>query len=308
MLNKKSRYLLITILVFLSIAFDQISKIWVRNNFESYSEKSIIGDVFTLIKVENTGAFLGMGSELSEIPRILLLIILPVIVLISITLYTYIDKSLDKLSIIGFSLIIGGGIANIFDRIVFGSVTDFLYINLGGIFKTGIFNIADLSVTTGMILLSLVVILYVASGGLRAVAYVDTMQCILLAGGIIVLGVITLSYLGGFSNLIEGIAVLSQADTKLTKEGYSHYVAIPGMIQFVDAGSKAIGGPWTGIMILTYMFALMGIQSAPAFTMWAFSNQSPKPFAPQQVWASAFGIGAILFVFTAVQGLSLIHI
>tara|TARA_B000000475_G_scaffold146127_1_gene117640 strand:+ start:153 stop:641 length:489 start_codon:yes stop_codon:yes gene_type:complete len=153
MLNKKSRYLLITMLVFLSIAFDQISKIWVRNNFESYSEKSIIGDVFTLIKVENTGAFLGMGSELSEIPRILLLIILPVIVLISITLYTYIDKSLDKLSIIGFSLIIGGGIANIFDRIVFGSVTDFLYINLGGIFKTGIFNIADLSVTTGMILI-----------------------------------------------------------------------------------------------------------------------------------------------------------
>ena len=153
MLNKKSRYLLITILVFLSIAFDQISKIWVRNNFESYSEKSIIGDVFTLIKVENTGAFLGMGSELSEIPRVLLLIILPVIVLISITLYTYIDKSLDKLSIIGFSLIIGGGIANIFDRIVFGSVTDFLYINLGGIFKTGIFNIADLSVTTGMIII-----------------------------------------------------------------------------------------------------------------------------------------------------------
>ena len=153
MLNKKSRYLLITILVFLSIAFDQISKIWVRNNFESYSEKSIVGDVFTLIKVENTGAFLGMGSELSEIPRILLLIILPVIVLISITLYTYIDKKLDKLSIIGFSLIIGGGIANIFDRIVFGSVTDFLYINLGGIFKTGIFNIADLSVTTGMILI-----------------------------------------------------------------------------------------------------------------------------------------------------------
>ena len=145
--------MLITILVFLSIALDQISKIWVRNNFENYSEKSIIGDVFTLIKVENTGAFLGMGSELSEIPRILLLIILPVIVLISITLYTYIDKSLDKLSIIGFSLIIGGGIANIFDRIVFGSVTDFLYINLGGIFKTGIFNIADLSVTTGMIII-----------------------------------------------------------------------------------------------------------------------------------------------------------
>jgi len=153
MLNKKVRHILITLIVLLSISIDQISKIWVRNNFESYNETSIIGDIFTLIKVENTGAFLGMGSELSEIPRVFLLIILPVVVLISITIYTYIDKTLDKISIIGFSLIIGGGVANIFDRIVYGSVTDFLYINLGGIFKTGIFNIADLSVTTGMILI-----------------------------------------------------------------------------------------------------------------------------------------------------------
>ena len=153
MINKRKRNILITIIVLLSIASDQISKVWVRNNFESYIEKSIIGDVFTLIKVENTGAFLGMGSELSETLRVLLLIVLPVIVLVSISIYTYIDKSLDKNSIIGFSLIIGGGIGNIFDRIVYGSVTDFLYLNFGGIMKTGIFNIADLSVTTGMILI-----------------------------------------------------------------------------------------------------------------------------------------------------------
>ena len=152
-MTKKFRYILISTIVSVSIALDQFSKVWVRSNFENYSEKNLIGEIFTLIKVENTGAFLGMGSELSEIPRILLLIVLPVVVLISITIYTYIEKTLDKISIIGFSLIIGGGIANIFDRIVYGSVTDFLYINLGGIFKTGIFNIADLSVTTGMILI-----------------------------------------------------------------------------------------------------------------------------------------------------------
>jgi signal peptidase II len=152
-MTKKFRYILISTIVTVSIALDQFSKVWVRSNFENYSEKNLIGEIFTLIKVENTGAFLGMGSELSEIPRILLLIVLPVVVLISITIYTYIEKTLDKISIIGFSLIIGGGIANIFDRIVYGSVTDFLYINLGGVFKTGIFNIADLSVTTGMILI-----------------------------------------------------------------------------------------------------------------------------------------------------------
>ncbi len=160
-----------------------------------------------------------------------------------------------------------------------------------------------LGVNVGMWLLSAVVLIYVASGGLRAVAYVDTVQCLLLAGGIIALGIISLASIGGFGNLIDGIVALSENDTKLTPDGYSHYIAIPGVIQFVDSGAKAVGGPWTGIMVLTYMFALMGIQSAPAFTMWSFSNKSPEPFAPQQVWASSLGIGGILFIFTAIQGI-----
>ncbi len=160
-----------------------------------------------------------------------------------------------------------------------------------------------LGVEAGMWLLSAVVFIYVASGGLRAVAYVDTVQCVLLAAGIVAIGVIALDAVGGFTRLNEGIAALAQIDTKRTPDGYSHYIAIPGVIQFVSGASKTTGGAWTGLMVLTYMFALMGIHSAPAFTMWAFSNSSPKPFAPQQVWASSFGIGFILFVFTAFQGL-----
>ena len=60
---------------------------------------------------------------------------------------------LDKKSIVGFSCIAGGGIANVYDRFMYGSVTDFLFMDFGGVFKTGVFNIADLSVTTGMVLL-----------------------------------------------------------------------------------------------------------------------------------------------------------
>jgi len=160
-----------------------------------------------------------------------------------------------------------------------------------------------LSVEVGMWMLSLVVIIYVASGGLRAVAYVDTMQAILLAFGIVAIGLIALNFVGGFERLNEGIAALASMDEKRTPDDYSHYIAIPGVIQFVSNGPSATGGAWTGIMILTYMFALMGIQSAPAFSMWAFSNNDPTPFAPQQVWASAFGIGLIMMVFTAFQGL-----
>ncbi len=161
-----------------------------------------------------------------------------------------------------------------------------------------------LGVNVGMWLLSAVVIIYVASGGLRAVAYVDTLQAILLAFGIVAIGFIALNYVGGFEKLNEGIAALSAIDEKRTPADYSHYIAIPGVIQFVSNGPSATGGAWTGVMILTYMFALMGIQSAPAFSMWAFSNNDPKPFAPQQVWASSFAIGLIMMVFTAIQGMS----
>jgi Na+/proline symporter len=165
----------------------------------------------------------------------------------------------------------------------------------------------------GMWLLSIVVLVYVASGGLRAVAYVDTMQCILLAMGIVITGVIALNAIGGWEALNAGMAKLGQ--TTIGKWGttkgygggdYNAYLAVPGVIQWTAGLGKQtpVGGLWTGIMILTYMFALMGIQSAPAFTMWSFSNTNPKPFAPQQVWASSFGIGLILFFFTAFQGMS----
>ena len=162
--------------------------------------------------------------------------------------------------------------------------------------------------TFGMWLLSLVVLIYVASGGLRAVAYVDTVQCILLALGIVITGIIALNIAGGWGALNAGFAELAKTDIGkwgTTPDGYNAYFAIPGVIQFTAGLGKETptGGLWTGIMCLTYMFALMGIQSAPAFTMWAFGNQSPKPFAPQQVWASSFCIGFILFFFTAFQGM-----
>ena len=87
----------------------------------------------------------------------------------------------------------------------------------------------------------------------------------------------------------------------ITPLGVTNKVAVPGVIQFVPAGAMAKGGTWTGVMILTYMFALMGIHSSPAFSMWAFANKNPKPFPLQQVWASTLGIGFALIIFTTLQ-------
>ena len=175
-----------------------------------------------------------------------------------------------------------------------------------------LFNVLSdglVTVTAGTWILSAVVLIYVASGGLRAVAYVDTLQCVLLAFGIVAVGFIAYDLVGGWTALNQGLAKV--ALVKGTKwgvtpgDGYSAYLAIPGVIQFTAGLGKEtpVGGLWTGVMVLTYMFALMGIHSAPAFSMWSFSNKDPRPFAPQQVWASSFGIGAILFFFTAAQGM-----
>lgn len=153
-LSRRSQLILLTIIF--TIATDQITKLLVRAYVLPSEKSEIIGSYFTLHNVENTGAFLGMGSDLSPILKLILLLILPIFVLGYVTIHIFKDKSLDNLSLFAFASIIGGGIANVFDRVTYGSVTDFFHIDLGGVFRTGIFNMADLSVTTGMIILLLV--------------------------------------------------------------------------------------------------------------------------------------------------------
>lgn len=156
-LSRRTLFILLTIGI--TIAVDQITKFIVKANIALRTETDpgeiipIIGDYFKLYNVNNEGAFLGMGSDLENPWRIILLLILPVAVLGLVTWHIFKDKSLNNWSLFAFASIIGGGIANVFDRFAYGYVTDFFHIDLGGVFRTGIFNMADLSVTTGMIIL-----------------------------------------------------------------------------------------------------------------------------------------------------------
>lgn len=147
--------------------------------------------------------------------------------------------------------------------------------------------VTGIPVMEGSILLAAVVVFYVAAGGLRSIAAVDALQAILLVAGIITLGVFVLFALGGWPALSQQLHSL---DPK--------YLQIPGVMKFT-AGQQI----WTGTMILTYMFSLMGIQASPAFTMWSFSNKNPRPFPWQQAIASTFVVGFALFFFTAIQGM-----
>ena len=148
-----SRQVGVILLIVFNIAIDQISKVVVRNTIDPTERIKVIGDFFQMMNVENTGAFLGMGSDMNPTLKLIFLLIIPVIVLGYLVYYILTNKELDKLSVIALSCIAGGGIANVFDRIAFGSVTDFFYLYLNDTLRTGIFNVADMSVSFGMIIL-----------------------------------------------------------------------------------------------------------------------------------------------------------
>ncbi len=151
------RVLLILSLVTLNIGCDQYSKSVVREKIEYNELIEVFSDHVILTKVENSGAFLGMGSSMHPILRKIFLLIIPALALIILLFSILIKTGLDKGIIVGLSFIIGGGIGNLFDRIVYGTVTDFLHIDFGFI-GSGIFNMADVSVMVGTILILLYMI------------------------------------------------------------------------------------------------------------------------------------------------------
>lgn len=153
-ITRSLRMILIFGLILMNIGCDQVSKSVARTHIDATERISVIGEYMILLKAENKGAFLGFLSSMENpILKVILLIILPIAVLLLILRMIIINKDLDKYMIIGLCCIVGGGIGNLYDRILYQSVTDFMHIDLGGIFKTGIFNMADVSVMLGSALL-----------------------------------------------------------------------------------------------------------------------------------------------------------
>jgi len=144
--------LVILMILITNIGCDQISKNIVRHHIGYNQRIGLLHNYMTLTKVENTGAFLSMGRSLPRVINLLLLIILPLVALAVALVYLFLKNNLSSYRIAGICFIIGGGLGNIYDRIFHGSVTDFLHIDFV-LFQTGIFNMADVSIMTGMFIL-----------------------------------------------------------------------------------------------------------------------------------------------------------
>jgi len=149
-IKRKHRTFLILIVVFFNICIDQFSKLLVRNLIIEGETIKVIKDNLLFIRAENTGAALGLGGNLPSNLKTIYLQILPIIVLLYF-LKTIITKTeISKITVLGLSLAIGGALGNIIDRVSFESVTDFIQVDFG-VFKTGIFNIGDISIVLGVL-------------------------------------------------------------------------------------------------------------------------------------------------------------
>jgi signal peptidase II len=148
------RTLVIILLLVVNIGCDQGTKAIIRHKFEYYDVVSYLHNHLTITRVENPGAFLGMGDTLQGPMRNVLLNILPLLAVLFGLYYIFTKTNLNRTTLVAVILIVGGGIGNIYDRIMHGTVTDFLHINFV-IFQTGIFNVADMSIMAGTFMILL---------------------------------------------------------------------------------------------------------------------------------------------------------
>lgn len=149
------------------IGLDQWTKVLAERFLAGRGAIRVLGDFVVLVFAQNTGAFLAMGSGLSEPLRIAGLIVVPSVILAAAIVFFCAKQEPTVRSLAILCLLSGGGFGNIIDRIFKGKVTDFLNFGIGKL-RTGVMNVADLYILALVIILVLGILLEkrkAASGG-----------------------------------------------------------------------------------------------------------------------------------------------
>lgn len=146
------RYALVFGLMAVSIGIDRWTKGLAVQYLQGRPLREVAGEFFQLVFVENQGAFLSFGAGLPDAVRFIALTILPSLLLVGLLLYTLFSSRLNTWQIIAFSLICGGGMSNLYDRILEGKVVDFMIMAAGPL-RTGVFNTADVCIMIGLFMM-----------------------------------------------------------------------------------------------------------------------------------------------------------
>ncbi len=154
-MKKFKKILLIYLAVFCLVGCDYSTKRIAKNELKDRPAQSYLGGNLQLHYAENSGGMLGTGDNLSEGMRFIVFRVFIAVMLSLLFIYIITAKARNRLLFIALILILSGGLGNLIDRILnHGKVVDFIIMGIGNT-HTGIFNIADFYVTTGVILIIL---------------------------------------------------------------------------------------------------------------------------------------------------------
>jgi len=148
---KKAGRLLALVLVLMTIGCDRVTKHLAVTHLADSSPHSYLADTVRLEYAENSGAFLSIGSSLPDWLRTAVLQVGVGLALIAMVVLA-LRQRWRGLALLGASLTFAGGMSNLVDRIARDRVVDFLNVGIGSL-RTGIFNVADVAVLFGIILI-----------------------------------------------------------------------------------------------------------------------------------------------------------
>ena len=155
---------------------------------------------------------------------------------------------------------------------------------------------------SGAILIGAIISIYLSTGGIKSIIYIDAMQFLLIIFGIFCIGFMTYDLVGGWDLLNESLSRIASLKGSLfnIKENYNSYLSIPGTIKTVQLINENLSynGIWTSSMILTFVLGLTGIQMSPNISMLTYASKDTGYFGAQQIWFSGFLMGFILIFFS----------
>jgi signal peptidase II len=148
----KNKYIWSGSIVGIVLVLDQVTKYLVETRIRLYDVIIIVPGFFNITHVRNKGAAFGILSNLPEFWRSAFFIAVTIIAVAAII--ALILKTTDRLPVYAFSLIAGGALGNLIDRIRYGEVVDFIQWYVKSHYWPS-FNVADSAITIGVVLLAI---------------------------------------------------------------------------------------------------------------------------------------------------------
>lgn len=151
-----TRIALFAAIVVSLVGCDQATKVYAVKNLKGQPQQSFLNDIVRIHYVENPGAFLGLMGGLDSRIRFWTLTVANAAVMLWVTGFLLWNRRIDRWMFVALALILAGGIGNLIDRARLGGyVIDFINLGVGQKVwqRTGIFNIADVAITAGFVML-----------------------------------------------------------------------------------------------------------------------------------------------------------